>query len=710
MYEIRQLDDTLYSLYMVNNVKGRKKFACGNEEERNENTHDDVNFSAGSRKARSTKKVELQSKNLGNEVDACIRHAIDIDYYTYQDFNEDIDQVVEWCVMNIGGLSSMYQSEINVSCTISYIHVFTYEANPYDNLDWDVYDQANLSSQVFMNAHESAVYTIWGTSPDLFMDQVSRNVVAYISRKWFGGGKAISGISSLCDLIPNPNALNTDFITGPAYIAGDLWGMNADVESDTYDSDLSFNMFLLGHELGHVIGGLHTHGLSAYTLTGGYDGQYPMEMPYDPDPTYDYEWVGYEYPPYNYTRYWIDSLNSFGGVYNIYAMIDGVMMIVNGTPPPYCVTHTFNTSEEYGTLMRYFPQRLEWDNENGYAPIDAQLAFHPIIKEQRILPFIELVTADPDVNPINEGWTPCDLGNCDEEFIVDNAVPTGTCQCPIGYQRVFISDGSPATELECLECAAECIECVGLECLPANEVFEEEVTGGHQGGIWKHNVRCDLYNNYYNIQYPWEIELVETVGQTVEILRSVEYQLESYLYKGNLPHDCGDRFHVLDYNFDEVVIYNTEQVSGLLKLVEAPKNNIPEITTYPKITNEDIEILFSKEEQKYRFDMFWDVTRNRGEFDPNITNTIWKTELNGYIRHLNAENLDYDKAKTERKKFRHYYNKVLFRKGVEKYVANAPLPPTWQVAQGHEVSANIKLHKNKMLLRLANTKLNKSFR
>ena len=200
------------------------------------------------------------------------------------------------------------------------------------------------------------------------------------------------------------------------------------------------------------------------------------------------------------------------------------------------------------------------------------------------------------------------------------------------------------------------------------------------------------------------------MGQTVEILRSVEYQLESYLYKGELPNDCGDRFHDLDYNFDEAIIYNTEQVSGLLKLIESPKNNIPIVTTYPKITDEDIEILFSKEEQKYRFDQFWDVTRDRGEFNPNINRTIWNTELNGYIRHLNVNNLDYAKAKTERKKFRHYFNKVLLRKGVEEHIPLLPLPPTWNVTQSHQINPNVKLHKHKMLLRLANTKLNKSFR
>jgi len=204
------------------------------------------------------------------------------------------------------------------------------------------------------------------------------------------------------------------------------------------------------------------------------------------------------------------------------------------------------------------------------------------------------------------------------------------------------------------------------------------------GGIWKHNIRCDSYANYYGIDYPWEIEWVEGTGQHVYTLRNVEYQMESYIYKGALANDCGDRFHDLDWNFDEAVIYNTEQVSGLLKLNLTPKNNVPLITQYPIIGANDIEILYSKEEQVYRFNQFWDITFDRGEFNPGISNSIYLTQLNGYIRDLNAQNLNYNKPALQRKKFRHYWNKVLLRKNV---------------------SGN-----RKMILKLANTKLNKSHR
>jgi len=204
------------------------------------------------------------------------------------------------------------------------------------------------------------------------------------------------------------------------------------------------------------------------------------------------------------------------------------------------------------------------------------------------------------------------------------------------------------------------------------------------GGIWRHNYRCDLFANYYDVDYPWEVELIESTGQNVNTVRSVEYQLESYVYKGDQFNACGDdRWHDLDYNFDEAIIYNTEQVSGLLRLELDPKEDPLNILTYPIINANDIQILYSKVEQKYRFNQFWDVTDDRGEFTTAERN-ILITQCNGYIRELNESNLNYNKAEDQRKKFRHYYNKVLLRRNL---------------------SSN-----RKMLLKLVNSKLNLSFR
>lgn len=199
------------------------------------------------------------------------------------------------------------------------------------------------------------------------------------------------------------------------------------------------------------------------------------------------------------------------------------------------------------------------------------------------------------------------------------------------------------------------------------------------GGVWEHNAGCNNYCNFYGVQHPFEIGVPFPTGQTVTTLRSVEYLLECYK-RDNIF--CVDQYHVLDYNFDEAVVYNSEQVSGYLNLNIFPKNNVALSQEYPKINLQSVDILVSKEEQKYRFNQFWDITKDRGEFPqgsnypptgplvPGTTtllgnysqNSIWNTKANGYIQELNEVNLDYNKSQMQRKKFRHYTNFVKLTK------------------------------------------------
>lgn len=175
--------------------------------------------------------------------------------------------------------------------------------------------------------------------------------------------------------------------------------------------------------------------------------------------------------------------------------------------------------------------------------------------------------------------------------------------------------------------------------------------------FYKHNELCNSYCNFYGVQRPFDLEIVQGSGAEVSILRSVEYNLECLRYYNR----CDDPQHLLDYNFDQAIVYNTEQVSGVLKLNLQPKNKIQMTDFYPSIGARSIDIEYTKEENKYRFNQFWDVTNNRGEFRDS-SQPMFNQSANGYVKELNGRYCDYGKAPYERKKFRHYWNKILFRK------------------------------------------------
>lgn len=198
--------------------------------------------------------------------------------------------------------------------------------------------------------------------------------------------------------------------------------------------------------------------------------------------------------------------------------------------------------------------------------------------------------------------------------------------------------------------------------ISSKSYFLTTKTGAQGNGqIWRHNSRTDLFANYYGQDYPFELEYLTNTGQQVNTLKNIEYQLECYTYKQN----SADVYHVLDFNFDHAVISNTEQVSGQLNLNISPKNNAPALVNYPIVNLNNIDILYSKVEQKYRFNQFWDITRDRGEYTyPAVQQSIWNTQYNGYIRQLNPNNLNYQKPAFQHKRFRHYLTNVLLYRNV----------------------------------------------
>ena len=197
--------------------------------------------------------------------------------------------------------------------------------------------------------------------------------------------------------------------------------------------------------------------------------------------------------------------------------------------------------------------------------------------------------------------------------------------------------------------------------------------------IWKHNDRCDLFCNYYNKSYPFEVEFISSTGQSVATVRSIEYILEVYKYY----NDCRDRLHILDQNFDQAMIYNSEQISGLLEMEIKDKANPLTLLGYPQVGKQSIKINFAKEENKYRFNQFWDITKNRGEFQAADT-SMFITKPNGYQFEINPDYVNYAKPMLEHKRFRHMVNRVWLRK--------------------------MESGQNKMLFKISNQKINQSFR
>lgn len=176
--------------------------------------------------------------------------------------------------------------------------------------------------------------------------------------------------------------------------------------------------------------------------------------------------------------------------------------------------------------------------------------------------------------------------------------------------------------------------------------------------LWKHNERCDLFSNFYGVDYPFEIEYASTTGQQIHVVDSIEYNIEAYHYKNN----CMDKFHALSENFDKLIVHNSEQISGLLTLVQETEDPYAN-ELYPVFNGNGYNILFSKTEQKYRISQFDDITKDRGEFSNNEF-ALFYSHPSGYKRIINPGAIDFNKDSYQRKNFRHYSNFFWFSKSV----------------------------------------------
>ena len=171
----------------------------------------------------------------------------------------------------------------------------------------------------------------------------------------------------------------------------------------------------------------------------------------------------------------------------------------------------------------------------------------------------------------------------------------------------------------------------------------------------------ESFCNFYGKDYPFELEFLSNSGQQVEIARSLEYLLEVYKYK-NFGRD---RFHVHHENFSHLIVHNTEQISPPLRLIYRSSNPENDILYPMRTTGSDIgfDVLFSKEENKYRVNQFWDMVRDRGEFS-TAESHIFPTDESGYKQVVNPAAIDVNKPEEERKKFRHYFTKFRLIKSI----------------------------------------------
>ena len=171
----------------------------------------------------------LPSPLPSNPVTECVEIALDIDYFTYNQFGADCNASVEWALALLTGVSEIYQTELNdlIYLAASYINVWE-TTDPYAAFTGNA------------GAMLDAFRLEWLENPDL----ASRpsDIVHLLTRRSDTGTGGIAYLGVNC---------NASYAAGfSSYLSPSMvYNLN----------NYSWNLNVVAHEFGHNFGSNHTH-------------------------------------------------------------------------------------------------------------------------------------------------------------------------------------------------------------------------------------------------------------------------------------------------------------------------------------------------------------------------------------------------------------------------------------------------------------------
>jgi len=215
-YDISSLEseeEDLHVLFLLADVKKPMGFQCSSDE---------------IRPYRKTVPMGMHAAaNSGST--SCAEVAFDIDYYTFETFNNECYPAIEWALAIMAGVNTIYTNDLENTINIqaSYIHVWE-TVDPYD----EIVSEAGSMLDAFRLE--------WLTNENLI--DIQRDLIHLLTRRQDTGTGGIAYLDVVCS---------------PQYAAGFSSYLNT---GNDYDLSIySWNLNVVGHELGHNLGSNHTH-------------------------------------------------------------------------------------------------------------------------------------------------------------------------------------------------------------------------------------------------------------------------------------------------------------------------------------------------------------------------------------------------------------------------------------------------------------------
>lgn len=155
---------------------------------------------------------------------------------------------------------------------------------------------------------------------------------------------------------------------------------------------------------------------------------------------------------------------------------------------------------------------------------------------------------------------------------------------------------------------------------------------------YKHLTNVKTYNFYYNQIHPYILEYSNSYTFQDELLQNVKNYSKVFLYTSNKDnlYDNNLKIQIDDKWFNKAIVYNGQQSSGLLELIQKPKNNMAAKLQYPKYKQFSKEILYTKTDNFYQFNTFWALQKDNQQ--SLFLNSCKSLSIDKVI---NTKNMDY---------------------------------------------------------------------
>lgn len=152
------------------------------------------------------------------------------------------------------------------------------------------------------------------------------------------------------------------------------------------------------------------------------------------------------------------------------------------------------------------------------------------------------------------------------------------------------------------------------------------------GELWEHNISNTTYNNLYGSIVPYILEYPFAYKYQDEILQNVKDYTKVFKY----TNDLKALVEVNDVFFNQAILSNDQQTSGIRNLVVGIKGNLQQKLQYPKHNDSSIDILVTKSNSFYNYNSIWDVVKDKSIPIYGRSCTSYSND-----RVLNQSNMDY---------------------------------------------------------------------